>query len=376
MDIARLSVAYRDRGVVAFDLAGGEAGRPCGAHRAAFDLALEGRLGITVHAGEAAGPESIAGAILHCHAQRIGHGTRLYQDTGLRDYLRDRRIPLEINISSNVHTHAVARTDDPVREYYDAGVAVTLCTDGWLMSGVSLTDEYWLAHTALGFTRQEIDRIILTAFEHAFLPWPERQALPPAHPGRAGGASVSARRAPLADLLFGVRDRGAAAVARVVGRGSVRWWRADGAADMRRRRDAAAPVDPRRRGAGAAQRAAHRRARARRDIGLGVALSRDRRSIRWRVVAWGLGLQVTFVIFVLRVPAGQAPFRGLGEFVTGSSTTPTRGRLRFRGAGSWIEARRGVRPADPSGHHLCSALFAIMYDLGIMQVVVRCSRRS
>jgi adenosine deaminase len=178
VDIARLSVAYRDRGVVAFDLAGGEAGRPCGAHRAAFDLALEGRLGITVHAGEAAGPESIAGAILHCHAQRIGHGTRLYQDPGLRDYLRDHRIPLEINISSNVHTHAVARAEDhPVREYYDAGVAVTLCTDGWLMSGVSLTDEYWRAHTALGFSRQEIDRMILTAFEHAFLPWPERQAL-------------------------------------------------------------------------------------------------------------------------------------------------------------------------------------------------------
>jgi adenosine deaminase len=178
LDIARLSVAYRDRGVVAFDLAGGEAGRPCGAHRAAFDLALEGRLGITVHAGEAAGPESIAGALLHCHAQRIGHGTRLYQDPGLRDYVRDRRILLEINISSNVHTHAVAHAaDHPVREYYDAGVAVTLCTDGWLMSGVSLTDEYWLAHTALGFSRQEIDRMILTAFEHAFLPWPERQAL-------------------------------------------------------------------------------------------------------------------------------------------------------------------------------------------------------
>jgi adenosine deaminase len=178
LDIARLSVAYRDRGVVAFDLAGGEAGRPCGAHRAAFDLALEGRLGITVHAGEAAGPESIAGALVHCHAQRIGHGTRLYQDPGLQDYLRDRRIPLEINISSNVHTHAVARAEDhPVRQYFDAGVPVTLCTDGWLMSGVSLSDEYRLAHTALGFTRGEIDRMILTAFEFAFLPWPERQAL-------------------------------------------------------------------------------------------------------------------------------------------------------------------------------------------------------
>ena len=80
LEIARLSVAYRDRGVVAFDLAGGEAGRPAGAHRAAFDVAAEGRLGITVHAGEAAGAPSIADALDHCHADRIGHGTRLYED--------------------------------------------------------------------------------------------------------------------------------------------------------------------------------------------------------------------------------------------------------------------------------------------------------
>ena len=62
------------------------------------------------------------------------------------------------------------------RGYYDAGVAVTLCTDGWLMSGVSLTDELAGPHDAR-LPRQEIDRMILTAFDHAFLPWPERQAL-------------------------------------------------------------------------------------------------------------------------------------------------------------------------------------------------------
>ncbi|HSB54561.1 MAG TPA: hypothetical protein VLD58_09405, partial [Gemmatimonadales bacterium] len=105
-------------------------------------------------------------------------GTRLYQDPGLQAYVRDRRILLEINVSSNVHTHAVARAEDhPVRRYFDAGLAVTLCTDGWLMSGVSLSDEYWGAHTALGFTREEIDQMILTGFEGAFLPWPERRAL-------------------------------------------------------------------------------------------------------------------------------------------------------------------------------------------------------
>src|SRR5215210_4729203 len=158
VSIARLSVAYRDRGVVAFDLAGGEAGRPPGLHQAAFDVAADGCLGITIHAGEAAGAASIAEAVHRCHADRIGHGTRLHEDARLRDYIRDRRLLLEINISSNVQTRAVRRVSEhPVRGYVDAGLAVTLCTDGWLMTGVTLSDEYWLAHRELGFTRAEID---------------------------------------------------------------------------------------------------------------------------------------------------------------------------------------------------------------------------
>ncbi len=92
---------------MAFDLAGGEAGRPPGIHRAAFDVAARGLLGITVHAGEAAGAESIAEAVHLCHANRIGHGTRLYEDPRAQDYIRDRRIPIEINITSNVQTRAV-----------------------------------------------------------------------------------------------------------------------------------------------------------------------------------------------------------------------------------------------------------------------------
>jgi len=178
LDIARLSVAYRDRGVVAFDLAGGEAGRPAGAHARAFDAAAEGCLGITVHAGEAAGAESIGEALHRCHADRIGHGTRLHEDPRLQDYVRDRRILIEINMTSNVQTRAVpSLAAHPVRRYFDAGVAVTLCTDGWLMAGISLSDEYWLAHTQLGFTRGELDRMILNGFEGAFLPWPERREL-------------------------------------------------------------------------------------------------------------------------------------------------------------------------------------------------------
>jgi adenosine deaminase len=131
-----------------------------------------------VHAGEAAGPASIAEALHRCHADRLGHGTRLWEDPALQAYVRDRRILIETNITSNLQTRAVRRAaEHPVRRYVDAGLAVTLCTDGWLMSGVSLTDEYWLAHTELGFTRAEIDRLLLAGFEGAFLPWPERQAL-------------------------------------------------------------------------------------------------------------------------------------------------------------------------------------------------------
>jgi adenosine deaminase len=178
VEIAECSVRFRDRGVVAFDLAGGEAGRPAGRHRAAFDVAAKGWLGITVHAGEAAGAESVADAIYACRANRIGHGTRLFEDAALQDYVRDRRILIEANITSNVQTRAVARAaEHPVRGYFDGGLNVTLCTDGWLMCGTSLSDEYWLAHTALGFSRPEIDQLILNGFAGAFLPWPERLEL-------------------------------------------------------------------------------------------------------------------------------------------------------------------------------------------------------
>ena len=178
LEIAEHSVRLRHCGVVAFDLAGGEAGRPPQEHRAAFDLAARAGLGITVHAGEAAGWESIFEAIHSCHAVRIGHGTRLFEHPELLEYVRDRQICLEINITSNLQTHAVATAaQHPVRQYFDAGIPVTLCTDSWLMGGVSLTDEYLTAHDALQFTADELETMALTAFEHAFLPWPDRLAL-------------------------------------------------------------------------------------------------------------------------------------------------------------------------------------------------------
>lgn len=178
LEIARHAVSARHLGVVGFDLAGGEAGRPPSRHAAAFDTAARGGLGITVHAGEAAGAESIAEAIFRCHANRLGHGTRLWEDPVLQDYVRDRRICVEANITSNIQTRAVPdAASHPVRRYVSEGLNVTLGTDNWLMSDVTLSSEYQLAQTALGFSREEITGMLLNGFESAFLPWPERRQL-------------------------------------------------------------------------------------------------------------------------------------------------------------------------------------------------------
>ena len=176
--IAAAGVAYRERGVVGFDLAGPERGYPAAAHRDAFRAAAAGGLGITVHAGEAYGPESIEQALDDCGAQRIGHGTRLHQNAALLKRVRDHRVPLEVCITSNVQTAAVASADvHPVRAYYEAGVAVTLNTDNRLVSGTTVTDEYWLAHRALGLGWSELLEIARTGFRSAFLPDGEKRAL-------------------------------------------------------------------------------------------------------------------------------------------------------------------------------------------------------
>lgn len=178
MEIAEVSVELRELGVVGFDMAGGEAHHAAGPHRHAFDIAARGGLGITVHAGEAAGPESVAEAIYSCGANRIGHGTRLIEDPALLEYVRERRIPIEINLTSNLQTRVVAEIGrHPLRTYLDRGVTVTLCSDNWLMSDVTLSSEYALATTALGVSADELRTLILTGFRAAFLPAPERLAL-------------------------------------------------------------------------------------------------------------------------------------------------------------------------------------------------------
>jgi len=178
LDLATAAVDYRDAGVVGFDLAGAERGHGAADHRAAFALAARHGLACTCHAGEGDGPESIRQALHACGAQRIAHGTRLSEDPALLAEVIDRRIPLDMCITSNVHTRAVeSAAAHPLRRYLEQGVVVTLNTDGRLVDGVTLTDEYHLAHATLGLGREQLARVVLNACEASFLPEFEKVAL-------------------------------------------------------------------------------------------------------------------------------------------------------------------------------------------------------
>ena len=168
-EIARLALDYADRGVVGFDLAGAESGYPPELFAEAFEIAREGGLGITVHAGEGAGPESIRGAIEHLGATRIGHGVRIVQDSEVLQLALDRGVTLEICPTSNVLTRAVESLEShPVRQLYDAGLRITINTDDPAICGVTLTDEYMLLAEKFGFTLAEIEQLNETARQATF----------------------------------------------------------------------------------------------------------------------------------------------------------------------------------------------------------------
>jgi adenosine deaminase len=178
MELAELAVAHDGKGVVGFDLAGGEAGNPASAHAAAFAYARRHDMACTCHAGEGDGASSVREAVHECGANRIGHATRLIEDESLTQYVNDRRIALEICLTSNVQTRVTAAYEThPLREYFDRGINVVLNTDNRLMSGVTLTDEYAHASRHLGFTFDELCEISLNGFASAFVSWEERERM-------------------------------------------------------------------------------------------------------------------------------------------------------------------------------------------------------
>lgn len=183
-EIAALALAHRDRGVAGFDIAGPEAGFPAAAHAAAFATLRAAWFPVTVHAGEAVGTDSIADA-LAVGALRLGHGVRIVDDLTVDDrlgplahWVRDRRIPLELCPSSNVHTGAAASVAaHPVTRLHRLGFAVTVNTDNRLQSGTTLGREMALLVSQAGWTLDDLRRVTLTAAHHAFVHQDERTAL-------------------------------------------------------------------------------------------------------------------------------------------------------------------------------------------------------
>jgi len=175
---AELAERFLGRGVVGFDLAGGEAGNPAKQHLNAFYHARNHLLNLTVHAGESWGPESIRQALFFCGAHRIGHGVTLVEDPDLLRFVVDRQIPLEVCPTSNVQTRVVPSYEKhPLKTLADAGVAVTINTDSRLFSHTTSSGELWLAHSRCGLSVEQVQEAALNGFRHAFLPFAERQAM-------------------------------------------------------------------------------------------------------------------------------------------------------------------------------------------------------
>jgi len=174
--LAELAVAYKNRGVRGFDLAGAEYNFPAKKHEAAFRLVLENNVNCTCHAGEAYGPASISQALHLCGAHRIGHGVRLREDGDLLNYVNDHRIPLECCPSSNVQTGAVPDlASHPIKFYLDYGLRVTVNTDNRLITDTTVTRELMLVHQHCGLTLDDLITCVINGWKSAFLPFREKQ---------------------------------------------------------------------------------------------------------------------------------------------------------------------------------------------------------
>jgi adenosine deaminase len=175
---AELAAEYRHRGVVAFDLAGGEAGNPPKGHLHAFYHARNHLLNLTIHAGESWGPDSIRQALFYCGAHRIGHGISLQEDPELMQYFADHRIPLEMCPTSNVQTHVVSSLEaHPITTYVNNGVPVTVNTDNRLFSRTSVTDELWSVHQHCEIDADQLREIAINGFRYAFIQRDQKQAI-------------------------------------------------------------------------------------------------------------------------------------------------------------------------------------------------------
>jgi adenosine deaminase len=188
-DIAALALRHRDSGVVGFDIAGPENGFPPSRHLDAFNLVHEQNFHTTIHAGEAFGLPSIHEALQFCGAERLGHGVRIVDDITtnedgtytlgrLASFVRDRRVPLEMCPSSNVHTGAAnSIAEHPIALLKKLRFRVTVNTDNRLMSGVSMTSEMHELVNTFGYTLEDLQWFTVNAMKSAFWPFDDRLRL-------------------------------------------------------------------------------------------------------------------------------------------------------------------------------------------------------
>jgi adenosine deaminase len=186
MEIAHLAVAWRDRGVAGFDIAGAEAGYPPTRHLDAFEYLQRENSHFTIHAGEAFGLPSIWQAIQWCGADRLGHGVRIIDDITVADdgsvqlgrlaaYVRDKRIPLEMCPASNLQTGAAdSIAEHPIGLLTELRFRVTVNTDNRLMSQTSMTGEMSSLVEAFGYGLADLQWFTINAMKSAFLPFDER----------------------------------------------------------------------------------------------------------------------------------------------------------------------------------------------------------
>ncbi|MGI8677543.1 MAG: adenosine deaminase [Jatrophihabitans sp.] len=184
-EIAELAVKYRDDGVVGFDIAGAEAGFPPSRHLDAFEYLRGENYHFTIHAGEAFGLPSIWEAIQWCGTDRLGHGVRIVDDITaggrlglLAQYVRDKRIPLEMCPSSNVQTGAAKSiAEHPIGLLRRLQFRVTINTDNRLMSGTSMSREMTLLAEAFDYRWTDLQWFTINAMKSAFIGFDERLAI-------------------------------------------------------------------------------------------------------------------------------------------------------------------------------------------------------
>ena len=176
-EVARYASRHRERGVVAFGIGGDEARGPARDFVEVYREAHEAGLRLTAHAGEAAGPESVRDAVELLGAERIGHGTSAARDPGTLRLLAERRVPVEVCLTSNLATGAIARVaDHPLRRFLDASVPVVLSSDDPAMFATSMEREMMLAAETFGLSGPEILAIAGNAVSAAFASETERAA--------------------------------------------------------------------------------------------------------------------------------------------------------------------------------------------------------